>query len=71
MPNSSEENYVSIDVGIKSISISQLEECIATAIANAISGSKLNCHVTKLEASGIHGVKLKIELSNDLGDVPF
>jgi len=65
----SEENCIPIEYGIKSIPIGQLEECIAAAIAKAVDGSKLNCHITKLEVSDVHGVKIKLQLSNDSEDI--
>ena len=71
MSDDTEENYLSIHEGIKSIPIDQLEKCIATAVTNALNGSKLNCHITKLEASAMHGVEIKLKLTNDLSDVGF
>jgi len=67
----SEENYISIDDGIKSIPISELEECIASAIANAVNTSKLSCHVRSLKTYGVQGIKITLELSNDYSDIEF
>mgnify|MGYP003388023241 CR=1 FL=1 len=72
MPETTEENYVSIDTAVKSISIKDLEQCIAAAVAEATNSSKLNCHIGKIEAEGmLDSVKLKLSLSNELGDIGF
>ncbi len=65
------EKYIEIAEGIRSISIKRLEQCIAKAIEKEINGSKLDCHVTELKTSGISGVKLTIEVSNNHDDLPF
>ena len=63
---------MSIDTSIKSIPISQLEECIASAITKATNGSKLNCYISKVETTGmLDSVKIKLSLSNDRDDIPF
>lgn len=59
------ENYMPIENGIKSITVSKLEDCISAAIAETIGCSKLACHIARLEISGMHSVKIKMELSND------
>jgi len=40
--STTEEQYTSIDTAIKSISIKQLEECIAAAIEKTTGSSKIN-----------------------------
>jgi len=71
MSDSENQKYVEIAEGIKSIPIKQLEQCIANAISKEINGSKLDCHVTELKTSGISGVKLSIEVSNNHDDLEF
>lgn len=65
------EKYTSIDEGIKSIPVDQLEKFIASAISSAINYPKLDCHITKLDISRMYGVKIDLQLSDDLGDSPF
>ena len=71
MSDINEEDYVSIDTAIKSISINQLEECIANAVQETTGSSKLICNITKIESVMMSGVKLEISLSNDHGETPF
>lgn len=69
MSDIEEESYVTVDSAIKSISIKELEECIAKAIAEATKCSKLTCHISHIEAKGMihNSVELNLSLSNDLG----
>lgn len=69
MQDSSEDNYISIGEGIKSVPIRQLEECISAAIAKEIKGSKFSCYIAKIKISDLGGVKLKIELANNHNDI--
>ena len=71
MSEENEEHYVSIDTAIKSISIHQLEECIAYAVQAETGSSKLKCAISKIESVLMDGVKLEISLNNNLGEMPF
>lgn len=59
------DDYMPIETGIKTVPVAQLEDCISTAVADVIGCSKLACHIGRLEVSGMHSVKIKLELSND------
>ena len=59
-----EENAISINDSIKSVSVACLEEAIAKAIAKSVGNDNIACHIARLEVSNSHGVKIKLELTD-------
>ena len=72
MSKSNDDDWYPISEAVKSISISELEQCIAEAISEKVKGkTAVKCYVTKIDTSSLNGTKLNSELANDFEESPF
>lgn len=60
-----DEDEISINDTIKSMSVACLEELFANAIAETLCNEHVGCHIAKLEISHTNGVKIRLELNDD------
>ena len=63
-----EDDIILVSEAVKSIPLAELEACIAEAIAKKIGSGEVNCNITRLETSGVNGLKLKMQLTDNLPD---